>query len=104
ASAALGVAEPRQVHGEYAVVPGEDAGDAVPGVARLEEAADQHDRRAVRAEALVVREYPACLDEPPGRRQRAPALLVSGGCDVVDRRAARHTERDGERSDPHPLR
>jgi hypothetical protein len=68
-AAALGVAEPREVHREHAVVAAEIARDRVPRVARLEEPADQHDRRAPRPEALVVREHAARVDESPGRRQ-----------------------------------
>ena len=103
-AAALGVAEPREVHGEHAVVAAEVARDRVPRVARLEEPADQHDRRALRPEALVVREHAARVDESPGRRQRAPGMLVRRRRGVVDGRAARDAERDAEHDDAGAFR
>ena len=103
-AAALGVAESRQVHGEHAVVAAEIARDRVPRVARLEEPADQHDRRALRPEALVVREHAARLDESPGRRQRTPGVLLRRRRGVVDGGAARDAERDAEHDDARAFR
>ena len=103
-SAALRIAEAGEVHGEHAVVSREQARDGVPGVARLQEAPDEHDRRAVRAESLVVREHAARLHESPGGRERTAGMLVRRGRGVVDRRAAGHPEREGESADADPLR
>jgi hypothetical protein len=103
AARALRIAEPGEIHGKDAVMPREPASHGVPGVARLQEPADQHDRRATRAEALVLREHAGGLDEASGRCELTGRPGAGRRDGVVDRRASRHTDREHGEADEGAL-